>query len=154
MSFDRAVNFVLDAEGGYSNDPNDPGGETKYGISKRVFRYLDIPNLTIDEAKQIYREGYWKDINGDLLPEPWDMCLLDDAVNRGVPRAVKTLQRSLKVTVDGVVGDETINALKRAPSGSIDLYLADRLIAYTQTANFDIYGRGWFKRVVSMARAI
>ncbi len=165
MSFEKALNFVLEHEGGFSQDAADPGnwtgGEvgkgrllgTKYGISAASFPILDIPNLTIEDAAKHYRL-YWNEVKGDELPEPWGMMLFDACVNQGAARAVRTLQKTLRVTVDGVMGPETIGELRGASSESIDLYLADRLIAYTQTANFDTYGRGWFRRVVSLARSV
>ena len=165
MSFERALAFVLEHEGVFTNDAADPGNwtggkigqgrllGTKYGISAASFPNLDIPNLTVDDAARHYRL-YWNEVRGDELPEPWGFLLFDACVNQGAARAVRTVQKGLKVTVDGVMGSETISALKTAPGGSVELYLADRLIQYSQTANFDIYGRGWFKRVVCLARAL
>jgi len=90
MSFERAIDFTLKWEGGYSNDPTDPGGETKYGISKRAHPDLDITNLTLEDAKDIYRTEYWNASGCDNLPEPLDIVVFDTAVNMGVGRG-KTL---------------------------------------------------------------
>ncbi|KWT77357.1 glycosyl hydrolase 108 family protein [Candidatus Magnetominusculus xianensis] len=65
--YTAAVRFVLDAEGGYVNDPDDPGGETKYGISKRAYPSLDIKSLTIEDAKRLYRRDYWGRASCDAL---------------------------------------------------------------------------------------
>ena len=86
-SFDRVMDFILTAEGGYVNDPDDPGGETKFGISKRSFPKEDIKNLSVGRAKEIYRENYWKAIDGDSLVSPLDLYLMDTAVNCGVGTA-------------------------------------------------------------------
>jgi lysozyme family protein len=92
MSFEKAIEFTLKWEGTYSNDPNDPGGETKYGISKRAYPYLDIKNLTLDEAQEIYRTEYWEEAVCNMFPEPFDMVLFDTAVNMGSGRAKTLLQ--------------------------------------------------------------
>jgi lysozyme family protein len=95
MSFEKAIEFTLKWEGGYSNDPTDSGGETKYGISKRAHPNLDIANLTLEDAKDIYKKEYW-DISGcDNLPEPFDMVVFDAAVNMGIGRS-KTLLTAAK----------------------------------------------------------
>ena len=62
MSFDRIIEFTLQEEGGYVNNPADPGGMTKYGISKRSYPNLDIANLTIDQAKAIYERDFWNQL--------------------------------------------------------------------------------------------
>jgi lysozyme family protein len=82
-SFPAAVAFVLAREGGYSNDPADPGGETKFGISKRAYPHEDIANLTEDRAKEIYCSDYWVPI-ADALPTPADIVAFDAAVNQGM----------------------------------------------------------------------
>lgn len=86
-NFDRSIAFVLKHEGGYVNDPQDAGGETKYGISKRAYPTLDIKALNEDAAKAIYRTDYWQKANCHVLE--WPMCLVvfDTAVNMGVARA-------------------------------------------------------------------
>lgn len=93
-NFEKAVAFVLSHEGLYSNNPADPGGETKYGISKRAHPDMDIKNLTLDEAKAIYRNGYWDDCNCDMLPYPFDVAIFDTAVNMGKTAALKIKGRS------------------------------------------------------------
>jgi lysozyme family protein len=94
-SFDKAVGFVLSHEGGYSNDPKDPGGETNHGISKRAYPKLDIKNLTREDAIEIYRREYWDKINGDELPSGLDLICFDTAVNAGVSRALSFKELSI-----------------------------------------------------------
>ncbi len=91
MSFQKAIEFVLKWEGGYIWDKNDPGGETKYGISKRFHQNLDIKNLTIDQAKEIYYHEYWQPANGDLLLWPLSLCVFNVAVLSGVKKAREIL---------------------------------------------------------------
>lgn len=93
-SFDKIIDFVLKSEGGYVNNPNDPGGETKYGISKKAYPNLDIKNLTLEQAKDIYRKDYWDKVKGDSLPYPLDMCVMDMAVNAGVVASLNVLKYS------------------------------------------------------------
>ena len=80
-TFDTAVTAVLSYEGGYVNDPNDPGGETNWGISKRAYPNLDIRNLTRDRAIQIYRRDYWDSLGCDQFPPAIVIALFDSAVN-------------------------------------------------------------------------
>jgi hypothetical protein len=89
--FDFAFNLtVLRFEGGgrYTNDPDDPGGETKWGLSKNGNPDLDIANLTKQDAWDIYRKRYWDPCRCDEMPYPWDVIVFDTAVNLGVSRAV------------------------------------------------------------------
>jgi hypothetical protein len=93
-NFEKAINFVLKWEGGYTNDKDDPGGETKYGISKRSYPDLDIKNLTLGKAKEIYKRDYWDRLNCDKLGYPMDIIAFDTAVNMGVSTAVDLMKRS------------------------------------------------------------
>lgn len=87
--FPIAIAFTLCWEGGYVNDPADPGGETNHGISKKAHPDLDIKNLTVEEAKEIYRKEYWLGAGCDRLPIAESIALFDTAVNIGVSRALK-----------------------------------------------------------------
>ena len=86
-NFTRALQFTSKWEGGYVNNPKDPGGETKYGISKRAYPKLDIKNLTRERANEIYYTDYWVPAGCDNLPVPLNLVCFDMAVNSGVPRA-------------------------------------------------------------------
>lgn len=99
--FTKIINRVLDNEGGYVFNAADPGGETKFGISKRAYPKLDIKNLTRDQAIEIYRQDYWNRINGDKLPEEIAYQVLDTAVNHGIGNAIRMLQRAINVADDG-----------------------------------------------------
>lgn len=152
MSFDRAFELLIGHEGGYVNDPKDPGGETKYGISKRAYPNVDIPRLTLAEAKEIYRRDYWSRIRGDELPSGLALCLFDYAVNSGITQAVRTLQRTVGTTVDGDFGPATLAALKaREPRSLVVDYQSERLLFLTKLDTFPTYGRGWARRCLSTA---
>jgi hypothetical protein len=86
--FDAALAFTLQWEGGYSCDPDDPGGETNWGISKRTYPHLDIKGLTRDDAAAIYRRDYWDSLKLDGEFTPLDITLFDSAVNLGPWRAL------------------------------------------------------------------
>lgn len=147
MSFDKSVNLVLKAEGGYSNNPNDPGGETKFGISKRAYPTLDIKNLTLDQAKIIYKRDYWDKIKGDQLPNDVSTVCFDMAVNMGISQAVKLLQKALDVVQDGVIGPNTISAANKANPDSLCQKLTlERIMFYSALKNFTTFGRGWVNR--------
>lgn len=152
MNFDQAFDCVIGAEGGYVNDPRDPGGETKYGISKRAYPNEDIRNLTLDRARQIYWRDYWGACKCDSIPAPLNLYVFDAAVNQGVSAAIRALQGVLGLAQDGIIGPQTIAAASVAGSEKTALYLADRAIRYAKTANFDTYGRGWMKRLFMLAR--
>lgn len=89
--FNRVLEHVLKWEGGYVNDPNDPGGETNYGISARAYPNLDIRSLTKDQAADIYFRDYWLKVGADKLPTAIAICAFDCAVNQGVGRALMWL---------------------------------------------------------------
>lgn len=127
-SFDSAIKFTLSWEGGYVNDPHDPGGETKYGISKRAYPNLNIKDLSLEEAKIIYRNDYWNKIQGDVLPEKLAIAAFDFAVNSGVGAAKKILQELAGVPVDGKIGPETLVAIQRKADDLGELTLAVKLI--------------------------
>lgn len=93
VGFDQAVQNVLKREGGYVNDPDDRGGETKYGISRNANPDVDIPSLTQDKAIQIYRERYWDAIGADNLPSDLREIAFDAAVNHGVGWTKQALRR-------------------------------------------------------------
>ena len=85
--FDEIITFVLKSEGGYVNDPKDPGGETKYGISKRAYPMEDIKNLTLDKAKAIYRRDYYDKAVDSKMTFGQAAFMFDTAVNMGVGTA-------------------------------------------------------------------
>ena len=150
-NFDAAFSHVVDLEGGYSNDPHDPGGETKFGISKRSYPKEDIATLTIQRAKEIYLSDYWNKCRCDELPYPLDYYVLDAAVNQGVSKAIKMLQEVVGVKQDGIIGLVTIKAA-HTRHDTAHLYMAERAVRYFATENFYLFGKGWLKRIFKLAR--
>lgn len=113
MNYITAIKEVIKAEGGskITNDPNDPGGLTKFGISKKAYPLVDIANLTEAEAIAIYKRDYWDKVQGDLLPYKIAYALFNYAVNRGVSVAIKYAQKAAGVIQDGKMGQGTIAAI-------------------------------------------
>lgn len=155
-AFERAIDLVLrletggDAGGGYSNDPRDAGGETRWGISKRAFPEEDILLLTRERAVDLYRKHYWAPLRPEELPEPVAIVLFDIAVNQGLPTAVRLLQRACGVTQDGVMGGNTLGAANRLKD-IVPRLCAERAIRYASAAAFDTYARGWLRRAFTVA---
>lgn len=113
-NFEKCFEILIGHEGGYVNDPLDPGGETKFGISKRSYPNEDIKNLTIERAKEIYKRDFWDKINLDKI-NSFDVCLsiFDFAVNAGSATAAKLAQRTVGVDDDGIIGSGTILAINK-----------------------------------------
>jgi len=156
--WDRAIEFVLKMEGGYTLDPNDPGGETNFGISKKAYPSVDIKNLSVDEAKGIYRRDYWTACECDQLASPFAIATFDCAVNQGVGKACRLLQIALGVTVDGTIGDKTVAASFKADPRTAKKLLAERLAEYARlmvaNPNLLVFATNWAFRVVSLAELI
>lgn len=149
--FDRAVAFVLSIEGGHVHDPQDPGGETKYGISQRAYPHLHIASLTEPQARAIYRRDYWERAGCASLPPPIAIALFDAAVNQGPARAIRLLQRSARVPADGIIGPVTRAAIAAADPRDLLLdFLSHRLRAYAMTRNAARFMRGWARRVLAL----
>lgn len=112
--FDKAFKFLMDNEGGYANNKNDLGGETKYGISKRSYPNVDIKNLTLDVAKLIYKRDFWDIAFFDkFAKEKLAIKVFDIGVNTGIRTVIKLLQNSIvalggAIKVDGIIGQETL----------------------------------------------
>ena len=151
VAFEKAVEMVIELEGGYSNDAKDPGGETKFGISKRAHPHVDIKNLSLDEAKGIYARDYWHKVHGDKLPWPLSLCVFDAAVNQGPTAAVMLLQKTLAVPQDGLIGPETLKAAAKASKETCSRFMAHRAVRYAGNANFSSYGHGWMARLFRVA---
>ena len=147
MSFERAVEVILDLEGGYSDDPHDPGGRTKFGISQAAYPDMDIANLTGEQAITLYRRDYWDACKCSLLPWPWQLYVFDGAVNQGVKTAIRIMQRVLGVKDDGVVGPVTLAAVERADKDRALRYMVARLMRYERLSGWDHYGAGWAYRL-------
>lgn len=153
-AFETAITFVLAEEGGYVCDPNDKGGATKFGISQRAYPDLDIKSLTVEQASAIYYQDYWKACRCDELPAAVACVVLDTAVNMGNRTAIRFLQQSLRVSVDGIIGPKTLQASFITPPLA---YLSDffshrakRYLAISLNETQRRFYRGWLKRTYEL----
>lgn len=162
MNYNKAFERVVGHEGGFTDNPKDRGnwtsgkigvGEckgTKYGISAMSYPHLDIRNLTLDDARAIYKQDFWDKIRGDEMPYEIAFNVFDGAVNSGLNRSIKWLQRAVGETEDGVIGRKTMLAIKvREKADTVARYNGQRLLflADTPPSFWDEYGRGWCRRV-------
>jgi lysozyme family protein len=152
--FKKAFEKVLEFEGGYVNDKKDIGGETKYGISKKAFPNVDIKNLTLNEAKEIYKKVYWDKIKGDEINnQKIAEIIFDTAINMGAYFAIKSAQKILNVKQDGIIGAITLNALNNVNEEVFTKdYKLSRIAKYVDIAKGDKikFLRGWIKRTLSI----
>lgn len=148
MDFAAAFEKVIGHEGGYVNDPRDPGGETKFGISKHAYPNVDIQALTLDDAKAIYMRDYWTKAGCDRVPDVVRFDLFDAAVNSGVSRAVTFLQQAAGSKPDGVLGPQTIaDAWNQAPLLLVGRFNGARLKFMADLPTWNAFGKGWARRV-------
>ena len=162
--FDNAFEELIDIERGYVDDPLDNGGETKYGVSKRSYPYLDIKNLTLCKAKGIYKRDYWALSGADRIDDyQIALELFDTGVNMGVYMAKIILQRSLNIMnrneqdykdigVDGDVGPKTMGAYAIANKKTLlkvmNGYQFMRYVEITESNPAqERFFNGWMKRV-------
>lgn len=158
-SFDRAMEFVFLWEGGYVDNPSDPGGETNFGISKRAYPDVDIKRLTKDAAEAIYWVDYWNEISGDQLPGPVAIAVMDFAVNSGVARASKTLQAVVGADQDGKIGPKTISLVRAATANRGKKMVAQDIVMrradylsqlVVDKPEFLPFLKGWMRRTHSL----
>lgn len=148
MTFDEAFDRLIGHEGGYVNHPNDPGGETNWGISKRSYPTLDIARLTREQAKTIYKRDFW-DVIGDAHPAI-KFQVFDFAVNSGIQTAIRKLQAALGVADDGVFGPVSKKALADADLNDVLMrFVAQRIRFWASLTTWPTFGKGWALRAAS-----
>ena len=151
--FNTVFERCMGHEGGYVNNPRDPGGETKWGISKRSYPHLDIKSLTREDAYLIYKRDFWEKIHHTYLPDGVAYQLFDFAINSGINTAIRYLQRALKVADDGYFGPTSKSALEYVSESDLIMRLcAERLEFMTKLNNWPDAGRGWARRIAQNLR--
>ena len=154
-NFIKSLEAVLEHEGGYVDHPKDPGGRTNMGITQAVYeKYLkrsvteeEMKDIKIGDVRIIYKTNYWDKVNGDDLPSGVDFCVFDWAVNSGVSRSSKALQKIVGATSDGVIGPNTLKAVYSIDAQTIITKLTDdREAFYKKLSTFDTFGKGWTRR--------
>ncbi len=146
-TFIQAFACVVGHEGGFSNNPADPGNwtkspsgtgqcrGTKYGISARSYPECDILNLSLEQAQLIYRHDFWDPIGADELPAPLALLVFDAAVNNGVTRAVQWLETARKQAANSTGAELCAE------------FQAQRLIFMAALPTWKQFGRGWARRL-------
>lgn len=153
MDFDEAFERLIAHEGGYVNDPRDPGGETNWGISKRSYPNLDIKALTREQAKSIYKRDYWDRAGANQYDPELGFAVFDAAVNSGIGNAVRFLQRAVGVADDGNIGPITVAAVKSRSTAKVLLgFYGERLEFMTKLSVWDRFGKGWARRIADNLR--
>jgi len=156
--FESIIEHILEHEGGYVDDPTDRGGETNFGIAKRFYPDVDIKNLTVDDAKQIYFQDYWGPSKAQDLPPEIRFIYFDMVVNFGIGGATKVLQRACnakrkedKLEVDGKIGPKTINATQNVSVNRIRSYRVLRFanIVFKRPEQ-ERFWFGWYRRATQV----
>ena len=158
-NFKSALAHVLLSEGGYVNNPKDPGGMTNLGCTKAVWEEFvghpvsetDMRELTPADVAPLYKRKYWDKVAGDDLPAGLDYCVFDAAINSGPGRAAKWLQEVAGVKADGSIGPATLKAIDAfSPLEIIAQYNDKRLQFLESLPTFATFGKGWSNRVSSV----
>jgi lysozyme family protein len=158
-NFDDALAAVLEHEGGFVNHPKDPGGMTNLGVTKRVWETwvgktvseADMRALTPATVAPMYRKQYWDAVKGDELPSGLDYLMFDFAINAGVSRAIRTMQKAIGTTPDGAIGPKTMQALRDAdPDALIAKFSDEKETFYRSLPTFAAFGKGWLRRVAEV----
>jgi len=157
-AFDKCLPDTLIEEGGYSNDPHDPGGMTMEGIIQREYdrwrRARGLPTQWVrkiadDEMRTIYHDEYWLP-DCPKLPAGLNLCVFDTNVNNGIHAGTVLLQRTLGISADGVWGaetDKTVAAIAAADlQRLIQRFYTLRGRYYQSLRNFQYFGRDWMRR--------
>jgi lysozyme family protein len=154
----KCLGWLLLSEGGYVNDPRDPGGATNKGVTQRVYngwrirqhqQTQSVRQISPDEVSAIYKMQYWDAVRGDDMPSGVDYCLFDEGANSGPVRSIRDLQSALKIKSDGHIGLVTMQTVagvsdRRALVNAVCDY---RLSFLRRLRTFKFFGRGWRARV-------
>jgi lysozyme family protein len=155
-NFSFSLHHVLIHEGGYSDNPHDPGGATMMGVTLAVFRSFfgadkskeDLRNITCFQLGRVYRVGYWDKCSCNALPAGVDYAVFDSAVNSGPHNAAIWLQNAVGAAPDGAIGPHTLAAVASCdPKTLVDGLLDRRLDMLGRLSTWDEFGRGWKKRI-------
>lgn len=159
-NFDKCFALIIQDEGGYVNDPRDPGGRTNLGVTQRNWEtYLnrsvtetEMRKLTPSDVKTFYKVMYWDKLKGNQLPAGVDYAAFDLAVNSGVSRAARYLQQIAGVTQDGMIGPKSLDAIAACdPAQTVDALCDMRMDFLRRLPTFETYGKGWSRRVAEVS---
>jgi len=154
-NFDKCFEMLLKHEGGFVNHPEDPGGATNLGVTKRVMQEFlgravsmgEMKALTPEDVKPVYKKLYADKVRFDDLPSGLDWAVLDWAVNSGPGRAAKALQKIVGAKQDGAIGPKTLQAVANFDAGeTIEKLHSSRQKFYEGLTHFKTFGKGWTRR--------
>lgn len=160
-NFAIAFKAVLNSEGGWSDDPRDPGGATMKGITLENFRRFvkpnatkkDLHNITNEQLATVYRRQYWEKVAGSQLPNGIDYAVFDFGVNSGPSRAARYLQKMVGAKADGMIGPATLAAIKsKKPEDVINALCDARLAFLKRLDTWPHFSAGWTARVNAVRR--
>lgn len=158
-NWQKSFELMLKSEGGYVNNPADPGGMTNLGVTKATWENwvgresdeAEMRNLTPEKVEPLYKKKFFDAVRGDELPVGLDYLLFDFAVNAGAGRAIKTLQSAVGVTPDGGFGPMTMAAVQAIdPKELIERFSQAKEDFYRSLPTFATFGRGWLNRVADV----
>lgn len=156
-AFERFIARVLAHEGGYVNHPADPGGETNWGITRRTANAngytAPMRAMSRAQAVEIYYKAFWLRYRCADMPAALAYQFFDAAINHGYGNAARMLQRAAGTADDGIVGNLTIDAVRRLPESDMLMrFNAERIDFYTKLSQFPTFGKGWVRRVAENLR--
>lgn len=157
-NFRAALAVTLKHEGGFVDHPRDPGGATNKGITLATFRryrpdatVADLKAISDDDIESIYWDGYWLPVRGADLSFGVDLAVFDFGVNSGPSRAVRHLQAVAGVAQDGVIGPQTLNALLSMRGDVVVQKICARRLSFVRgLRTWDVFGRGWSRRIADI----
>ena len=158
-NWQKSFELMLKSEGGYVNNPVDPGGMTNLGVTKATWENwvgresdeAEMRGLTPEKVEPLYKKKYFDAVRGDELPMGLDYLMFDFAVNAGAGRAIKTLQTAVGVTPDGGFGPMTMAAVQAVdPSELIERFSQAKEDFYRSLTTFATFGKGWLNRVADV----
>jgi lysozyme family protein len=154
-NYDHCLEMLLEHEGGFVNHPEDPGGITNLGVTKKVYEEWverevseqEMRDLTKEDVALIYKRNYWDRCKCNSLDSGVDFSIFDWAVNSGTGRAAKALQKIVGATADGAIGPATLSLVSNhGPENLIEEIYHQRQMFYESLNTFDTFGRGWTRR--------
>ena len=155
-NWEKSFAEMIKSEGGFVNNPKDPGGATNWGVTKAVWESWvkrmvtvdDIKKLTQEDVKPLYYQNYWLPVKADQLPTGVDFLVFSFGVNAGVGRATKVLQTSLGTVADGQIGPNTMKKIQEADAKNlIEKFSNAKISFYKSLSTFATFGKGWLNRV-------
>jgi lysozyme family protein len=158
-NWQKSFELMLKSEGGYVNNPADPGGMTNLGVTKATWENwvgresdeAEMRGLTPEKVEPLYKKKYFDAVRGDELPMGLDYLMFDFAVNAGAGRAIKTLQTAVGVTPDGGFGPMTMAAVQAVdPVDLIERFSQAKEDFYRSLTTFATFGKGWLNRVADV----